>query len=182
MHLQRTFGSSKRLLKRAKRTFGARKRAARAGHLAIYPAQRPPRRPLPGFLLIAPQIPLSRPPNPATLRGCPTERHEGSVARKGEGAVHCTVTEPDRSHAFRSSSVGHPLKARAAPMNPFQKQDIQRKAQQSPEERMREVIETVDEGIRLKWSALRAKYPALSEAEIDAKLREWLLADDGFKP
>ena len=32
------------------------------------------------------------------------------AARKGEGAVHCTVTEPDRSHGSRSSSVGRPLR------------------------------------------------------------------------
>ncbi len=67
-------------------------------------------------------------------------------------------------------------------MNPFKEQDIQRKAQQSPQERMREVIAAVDEGMRLKWMALKHRYPGASDAEIDAKFQEWLLADDSFKP
>lgn len=67
-------------------------------------------------------------------------------------------------------------------MNPLRKQDIQRKAQMSPQERMREVFAAHDEGIRLKWLALKARYPSATEAEIDAKLNEWLLVDDSFKP
>jgi hypothetical protein len=44
----------------------------------------------------------------------------------------------------------------------------------SPAERMREAFELFEEGVAMKRQSLRRQFPAASEAELEAKLLDWL--------
>ena len=46
-----------------------------------------------------------------------------------------------------------------------------------PEEKLAQVFEMVDAGIRLKRAALRHASPHSTEQDVDAALERWLLAD-----
>ncbi|MBK8256913.1 MAG: hypothetical protein IPK82_30100 [Polyangiaceae bacterium] len=59
-------------------------------------------------------------------------------------------------------------------MDPFRKDDIDRAKRLRPEERLQAALDAVNTGVRIRWAALRAKFPAASDEDIDAALREWL--------
>jgi hypothetical protein len=47
----------------------------------------------------------------------------------------------------------------------------------TPAEKLRQALEVMRAGIRLKRSTLRRQFPEVDEAEIDRRLGEWLRAD-----
>ncbi len=63
-------------------------------------------------------------------------------------------------------------------MDPLRSDDIERMKHMQPADRMRAVLATVNAGVRLRRAALRAKRTQATEAQIEAALKEWLLADE----
>jgi hypothetical protein len=63
-------------------------------------------------------------------------------------------------------------------MDPLRRDDIEQARRATPEEKARQALEMMRAAVRLKRAGLRARHPDESEAEIDRRLREWLLADD----
>ena len=63
-------------------------------------------------------------------------------------------------------------------MDRLRRDDIERARRTPPEERARQALAAMRDGIHLKHIALRAQMPGATEAEIDAALRRWLLRDD----
>ncbi len=63
-------------------------------------------------------------------------------------------------------------------MDALRQDAIEMARRTTPEERARQTLEMMRAGFRLKRAALRARHPAESEAEIDARFQRWLEADD----
>jgi hypothetical protein len=63
------------------------------------------------------------------------------------------------------------------PMDPFQKEDINRTQKMDPKARMQAVFATVNAGIRIQLAKLRSRRPLATDAEIQAELVEWLATD-----
>ena len=63
-------------------------------------------------------------------------------------------------------------------MDPLRRDDIERARKATPEEKAAQALDMVDAAIWLKRTGLRARYPSESEAEIDRRLRDWLLSDE----
>jgi len=63
-------------------------------------------------------------------------------------------------------------------MNRLRRDDHERARATPPAEKLRQALEMMDQGIRLKRASLRARHPTASEEEIDSRLREWLESDD----
>lgn len=55
--------------------------------------------------------------------------------------------------------------------------DLETSRRTPPEEKLAQVFDMVDAGIRLKRAALRHASPNAAEQEIDAALERWLMAD-----
>ncbi len=56
--------------------------------------------------------------------------------------------------------------------------DLERARRTPPATKLRQALEAMATGIRLKEVSLRRQHPHASEEEIDAMLRAWLLSDD----
>ena len=63
-------------------------------------------------------------------------------------------------------------------MDPLRRDDIEQARQATPEEKASQALEMMRAAVRLKRAGLRARHPEESEAQIDCRVREWLLADD----
>ncbi len=63
-------------------------------------------------------------------------------------------------------------------MDPLRRDDIEQARRATPEEKARQALEMMRAAVRLKRAGLRARHPDESEAEIDRRVREWLLAHD----
>ena len=63
-------------------------------------------------------------------------------------------------------------------MDPLRKDDLERARATPPATKLRQALEAMATGIRLKRVALRRRHPDASEAEVDAMLRAWLERDD----
>ena len=48
----------------------------------------------------------------------------------------------------------------------------------TPEEKAEQALEMADTAIWLKQAGLRARFPDESDAQIEQRLREWLLSDE----
>ena len=48
----------------------------------------------------------------------------------------------------------------------------------APAEKLRQALDAMRAGIRLKRSTLRRQFPEADEAEVDRRLAEWLRGDD----
>ncbi|HEY4120318.1 MAG TPA: hypothetical protein VGM56_20775 [Byssovorax sp.] len=59
-------------------------------------------------------------------------------------------------------------------MDALRHDDVERARRTSPEARAAQALEAMRAGIRLKRAALRRKFPAETDDEIDARLRRWL--------
>jgi Rv0078B-related antitoxin len=59
-------------------------------------------------------------------------------------------------------------------VDPLRRDDIERARRVPPEERARQAIDMMRAGFALKRSALRARFPAESEPEIDTRFQRWL--------
>ncbi|HJW69759.1 MAG TPA: hypothetical protein VJ829_10415 [Candidatus Binatia bacterium] len=62
-------------------------------------------------------------------------------------------------------------------MDPLRRDDIERARRTPPEVRAKQAFEAMRTGIRLRRAALRARYPAATEEEIEGLLRRWLARD-----
>jgi hypothetical protein len=65
-----------------------------------------------------------------------------------------------------------------APLDPLQQDDIDRARRTPMDERVRQMIETVNFGFRMQEAAIRARFPGATEAEIDRRMRLWLAYDE----
>jgi hypothetical protein len=63
-------------------------------------------------------------------------------------------------------------------VDPLRRDDIEHARRATPEEKARQALEMMRAAVRLKRTGLRARHPEDSEAEIDRRVREWLLAND----
>lgn len=63
-------------------------------------------------------------------------------------------------------------------MDPLRRDDIEQARRATPEEKARQALEMMRSAVRLKRAGLRARYPDETEAEIERRVDEWLLADD----
>ncbi len=63
-------------------------------------------------------------------------------------------------------------------MDPLRRDDIEQARRATPEEKARQALEMMRAAVRLKRAGLRARHPHESEAEIDRRVREWLLSYD----
>jgi len=63
-------------------------------------------------------------------------------------------------------------------VDPLRRDDIEQARRATPEEKARQALEMMRAAVRLKRAGLRARHPDESEADIDRRVREWLLADD----
>ena len=55
--------------------------------------------------------------------------------------------------------------------------DLETSRRTPPEEKLAQVLDMADAGIRLKRAALRHASPNATEQDVDAALEQWLLAD-----
>lgn len=55
--------------------------------------------------------------------------------------------------------------------------DREHASQLAPAEKLRQALDMMRAGIRLKRSSLRRQFPDADDAEIDSRLAEWLSAD-----
>lgn len=62
-------------------------------------------------------------------------------------------------------------------MDPLRRDDIDRALRTPDAVRAAQAFEAMRVGIRLRRAALRARYPAASETEVDEQLRLWLARD-----
>ena len=63
-------------------------------------------------------------------------------------------------------------------VDPLRRDEIEQARRATPEEKARQALEMMRAAVRLKRAGLRARHPDESEAEIDRRVREWLVADD----
>ena len=59
-------------------------------------------------------------------------------------------------------------------MDRLRQDDIERVRRTPLAERLRQALDAMQTGIELKRATLRRRHPEESEAEIEARLREWL--------
>lgn len=62
-------------------------------------------------------------------------------------------------------------------MNSLRQHDQEISRQTTPGKKLRQTLELMETGIRLKRAALRNAQPKASETEIDQALERWLIAD-----
>ena len=60
-------------------------------------------------------------------------------------------------------------------MDALRKDDIARARRQTPEEKARRALEMMRVGTQLHRAGLRSRYPEDSDAQIEERLRQWLL-------
>ncbi len=68
-----------------------------------------------------------------------------------------------------------------AELDPLRRDDVERARRTPPEERARQAIEMVDLGFRMQEAALRRRFPAAPEDEIDRRRRLWLARDERWR-
>ena len=68
--------------------------------------------------------------------------------------------------------------ARLALLDPLTRSDIDLSRNMSPAEKLAQALQLMQTGILLKRAALRARAPLASSDEIEARLEQWLLADE----
>ena len=81
------------------------------------------------------------------------------------------------AYAWAAGTPDH-SRCRLAEVDPIRRDDIEPARRATPEEKARQALEMMRAAVRLKRAGLRSRHPEASEAEIDRRLREWLLADD----
>jgi hypothetical protein len=62
-------------------------------------------------------------------------------------------------------------------MDALNADDLETSRRTLPEEKLAQVLDMADAGIRLKRAALRHSSPHSTEQEVDAALERWLMAD-----
>lgn len=63
-------------------------------------------------------------------------------------------------------------------MDRLREHDLETARTTPPEVKAEQALDAMRMGIELKWSALRARYPAETEEQIDQRLLAWLARDD----
>jgi hypothetical protein len=59
-------------------------------------------------------------------------------------------------------------------VDPLREHDVELARAASAEEKAEQALEAMRFGIQLKWTALRTRYPNLTDADIDKQLLAWL--------
>jgi hypothetical protein len=62
-------------------------------------------------------------------------------------------------------------------MNALTADDLETSRRTLPEEKLAQVLDMADAGIRLKRAALRHASPKSTEQDVDAALERWLMSD-----
>jgi hypothetical protein len=60
----------------------------------------------------------------------------------------------------------------------LRRDDLERARRATPSERLRQALQLMEDGIRLKRAALRTRFPRASDADLDARLERWLRRED----
>ena len=63
-------------------------------------------------------------------------------------------------------------------MDALRENDIEIARTTPPEEKLRQVLQLVETGMRLKRAGLRARHPSASPEQIEEMLQRWLESDD----
>ncbi|HMR05518.1 MAG TPA: hypothetical protein PKA88_07060 [Polyangiaceae bacterium] len=63
-------------------------------------------------------------------------------------------------------------------MDPLREQDILEARRERPEVKLRQAIEMMELGLRLKRASLRERNPGASDAELQRLFEQWLLEND----
>ena len=58
--------------------------------------------------------------------------------------------------------------------DPIEQDDVERARRTTLEERVQQMIDTVNFGFRLQAAAIRARFPGATEDEVERRLRMWL--------
>lgn len=63
-------------------------------------------------------------------------------------------------------------------MDPFLAQDIEASRRMTPGEKLLQALDLMQLGIEMKEQQLRARYPELTDEQLDAKLQLWLARNE----
>jgi Rv0078B-related antitoxin len=63
-------------------------------------------------------------------------------------------------------------------MDALRKDDIEIARTTPPAEKLRQALQMVETGIRLKRAGFRERHPAATPEQIEAMLQQWLLSDE----
>jgi hypothetical protein len=63
-------------------------------------------------------------------------------------------------------------------MDALRENDIEIARMTPPEEKLRQVLQMVETGIRLKRAGLRVRHPSATPEQIEEMLQQWLESDD----
>jgi Rv0078B-related antitoxin len=74
--------------------------------------------------------------------------------------------------------TGRPGWSRLSAMDALLAHDREHARQLDPAERLRQALDVMRAGIRLKRSTLRRQFPGADETEVDQRLARWLRGDD----
>lgn len=87
---------------------------------------------------------------------------------------------PDANDGELSSDrrmTGHSRSSRLVEMDALLAHDREHAHQVDPAEKLRQALDVMRAGIRLKRATLRRQFLEADEAEVDQRLAEWLLGD-----
>lgn len=68
--------------------------------------------------------------------------------------------------------------ARLCVLDPLKRSDIELSRRTPPAEKLAQALQLMQTGILLKRAALRARAPLASSDEIEARIEQWLLANE----
>jgi hypothetical protein len=74
--------------------------------------------------------------------------------------------------------TGRPRWSTLIAMDALLAHDREHARQLDPAEKLRQALDVMRAGIRLKRSTLRRQFPDAADAEVDHRLAEWLRGDD----
>jgi len=60
----------------------------------------------------------------------------------------------------------------------LRRDDLERARAATPSERLRQALQLMDDGIRIKRAALRTRFPEASDAAIEERLQRWLRREE----
>jgi len=69
------------------------------------------------------------------------------------------------------------LTAMSPPIDPLRQDDLDRARRTPLAEKARQVLEMMDLGIRMQRAAIRVRFPAATEEDLERRLRLWLARD-----
>ena len=104
--------------------------------------------------------------------------HDCAQVRKREGSDDAAGGIEQLRCVLRVWSHPWSVPATFMTMDRLRHDDIERARRTPPEVRAAQALEAMRVGIHLRRAALRARHPAETDAEIEARLRRWLARDE----